>query len=625
MMDVQKSSALFTSYRITAIFDSAIGLLLPLDPKDTPPPTRVETREERLERRRRERAEQVAYKLEQEIAVWDPHSLPLATADPFKTLFVARINFDTSESKLRREFEVYGPIKKIVVTHNTVNGKPRGYAFIEYEHERDMHSAYKHADGKKIDGRRVLVDVERARTVKGWLPRRLVCGYTVVQRVLHAVIKADGAKLANSENNIEVLTAVEWKQAAGIVEVLGPLADAIKEISGDSYPTSSMVIPILLCLKSYLNVFITSKKDGVMFARSLDKALKIRFSFYDSDLIFCPSMLCDPRFRGVLIDDLVAVNTLAIEVKLSDKSSLEPNVKDEQPSCSSSSSGLWSSFDSIPNTTQPAIDNNSEVKYYLNEPRVPRSTNPYIWWREEGSRKYFNVSKVALKYLGIPATSGGLGGTRRGGPDVNIKHSGREDNERERERYRLEREREAARGAPERNADRDRDRRRSRSRERERLEREKRRKSRSRSRERKRRRSRERVKEKDPDIEEIERVERPPPRDRDRDRDRKRRRSRSRDRGAERDRERGDRDRKRERRDRDRGGEKGEREKERRPRSEEKDVRIKLEPPDDYPDYSNTNYEENYEESNVKYEQGEENYNEASGEAEPNGRYEADY
>lgn len=34
-------------------------------------------------------------------------------------------------------------------------------------------AAYKHADGKKIDGKRVLVDVERARTVKGWLPRRL--------------------------------------------------------------------------------------------------------------------------------------------------------------------------------------------------------------------------------------------------------------------------------------------------------------------------------------------------------------------------------------------------------------------------------------------------------------------
>lgn len=61
------------------------------DPKDTPPPTRVETREERLERRRRERAEQVAYKLEQEIAVWEPNNVQNATADPFKTLFIARI------------------------------------------------------------------------------------------------------------------------------------------------------------------------------------------------------------------------------------------------------------------------------------------------------------------------------------------------------------------------------------------------------------------------------------------------------------------------------------------------------------------------------------------------------
>lgn len=143
------------------------------DPKDTPPPTRIETREERQERKRREKAEQVAYKLEQDIALWAPHDNPAATSDPYKTLFVARVNYDTSESKLRREFEVYGPINKIIIVHDKNAGSPRGYAFIEYEREGDMHSAYKHADGKKIDGRRVLVDVERGRTVKGWLPRRL--------------------------------------------------------------------------------------------------------------------------------------------------------------------------------------------------------------------------------------------------------------------------------------------------------------------------------------------------------------------------------------------------------------------------------------------------------------------
>uniref|UniRef100_A0A673GAB4 U1 small nuclear ribonucleoprotein 70 kDa n=1 Tax=Sinocyclocheilus rhinocerous TaxID=307959 RepID=A0A673GAB4_9TELE len=143
------------------------------DPRDAPPPTRAETREERLERKRREKMERRQVVVEAELKLWDPHNDPNAQGDAFKTLFVARINYDTTESKLRREFEVYGPIKRIYIVYNKKTGKPRGYAFIEYEHERDMHSAYKHADGKKIDGRRVLVDVERGRTVKGWHPRRL--------------------------------------------------------------------------------------------------------------------------------------------------------------------------------------------------------------------------------------------------------------------------------------------------------------------------------------------------------------------------------------------------------------------------------------------------------------------
>lgn len=51
------------------------------------------------------------------------------------------------------------------------DGKPRGYAFIEYEHKKDMRKAYKEADGRKVDNRRILVDVERGRTVKTWRPR----------------------------------------------------------------------------------------------------------------------------------------------------------------------------------------------------------------------------------------------------------------------------------------------------------------------------------------------------------------------------------------------------------------------------------------------------------------------
>ena len=49
-----------------------------------------------------------------------------------------------------------------------IAGKSRGYAFIEFEHKNDMKMAYKMADGRKIEGKRVTVDVERGRTVSNW-------------------------------------------------------------------------------------------------------------------------------------------------------------------------------------------------------------------------------------------------------------------------------------------------------------------------------------------------------------------------------------------------------------------------------------------------------------------------
>jgi len=171
------------------------------DPAETPLPVKIETREERLERKRKAKAEFATYKLEQDIALWKPNNNPAGTMDPFKTLFVARINYDTSESKLRREFEVYGNIKKLVLVLDKDSGKPRGYAFIEYEKERYMHSAYKHADGKKIDSRRVLVDVERGRTVKGWMPRRLGGGLGGTRRGGPEVnVKHSGREEARAED-----------------------------------------------------------------------------------------------------------------------------------------------------------------------------------------------------------------------------------------------------------------------------------------------------------------------------------------------------------------------------------------------------------------------------------------
>lgn len=107
------------------------------------------------------------------IEAYDPHKDPHATSDPYKTLFLGRLAYDVTEKDLHREFDMYGPIEHIRIIRDTNTQKPRGYAFIQYERERDMKAAYKDAEGIKINGRRVMVDVERGRTVKDWKPTRL--------------------------------------------------------------------------------------------------------------------------------------------------------------------------------------------------------------------------------------------------------------------------------------------------------------------------------------------------------------------------------------------------------------------------------------------------------------------
>lgn len=144
----------------------------------TPPEPRPEF-EDPLQRKARLLQERIQKNEEEtaaKLALWDPQNPPPPvngelTQDAYKTLFVARLSHDTTSHKLRREFEHFGPIKTLRLVQDK-NNECRGYAFIEYENEADMKEAYKRSDGRKIDGKRVVVDVERGRTVRKWKPRR---------------------------------------------------------------------------------------------------------------------------------------------------------------------------------------------------------------------------------------------------------------------------------------------------------------------------------------------------------------------------------------------------------------------------------------------------------------------
>lgn len=98
------------------------------------------------------------------------------------TLFIGNLSYLTTESRLREVCEKYGPIENLVLVKD-LEGKPRGYAFVEFSYPDDLKTAYsvmhlspfhtQRMNRMPLDGRNIIVDVERGRTVRKWLPARL--------------------------------------------------------------------------------------------------------------------------------------------------------------------------------------------------------------------------------------------------------------------------------------------------------------------------------------------------------------------------------------------------------------------------------------------------------------------
>ncbi|XP_047463842.1 U11/U12 small nuclear ribonucleoprotein 35 kDa protein-like [Mugil cephalus] len=93
--------------------------------------------------------------------------------DPLLTLFVARLNPQTTENKLCQIFSQYGDIQRLRLVRDIITGFSKGYAFIEYKEERSIVRARQDANKLVVDQHEVFVDFEQERTLIGWVPRRL--------------------------------------------------------------------------------------------------------------------------------------------------------------------------------------------------------------------------------------------------------------------------------------------------------------------------------------------------------------------------------------------------------------------------------------------------------------------
>lgn len=68
---------------------------------------------------------------------------------------------------------MFGEVIAVSIVKDEKTGKSRGYGFVEFSEEREADFAVRRGDGRKVDGRRIIVDRELGRTKANWIPRRL--------------------------------------------------------------------------------------------------------------------------------------------------------------------------------------------------------------------------------------------------------------------------------------------------------------------------------------------------------------------------------------------------------------------------------------------------------------------
>ncbi|KAH7579833.1 Eukaryotic RNA Recognition Motif (RRM) profile [Nakaseomyces glabratus] len=114
--------------------------------------------------------------VEQQLLQWDPLSdNHMRDTDPYKTVFVGRLPYDTDEVQLQKVFAKYGEIVRVRVVRDKQN-KSRGYAFVLFKETDSARVCTRDIGvhrGIQINGRRCIVDIERGRTIKFFKPRRL--------------------------------------------------------------------------------------------------------------------------------------------------------------------------------------------------------------------------------------------------------------------------------------------------------------------------------------------------------------------------------------------------------------------------------------------------------------------
>ena len=72
-------------------------------------------------------------------------------------IFVAKLNFETTDGTLQQAFEAFGEVSSVKVIFDKMTRRSKGYGFVEMANEDDGLKAIDALNGSELDGRTIVV------------------------------------------------------------------------------------------------------------------------------------------------------------------------------------------------------------------------------------------------------------------------------------------------------------------------------------------------------------------------------------------------------------------------------------------------------------------------------------
>ena len=73
-------------------------------------------------------------------------------------IFVGNLSYDTTAEELETHFSQIGPIVEVFLPSDRTTGRPRGFAFVEFEDDTHVDEAVEKFDGEELRGRPLRIN-----------------------------------------------------------------------------------------------------------------------------------------------------------------------------------------------------------------------------------------------------------------------------------------------------------------------------------------------------------------------------------------------------------------------------------------------------------------------------------